>query len=164
IETVVILRSDGTFTRLFRYLGKGDEVFSKDGRFTWNTAGSTVTLAGDAPYQVGENHLRRLAPDGARVTGALAGRHILAQAPVAGVTERYWKLVELNGQPLPTLDRQPWLILKDADHERVWRLQHLHGLLRAGFGRLSPQLRPDSHDLHGVHLGHGGGTGFLRGA
>jgi heat shock protein HslJ len=115
IETVVILRSDGTFTRLFKYLGKGDEIFSKDGRITWNAAGSTVMLAGDAQYLVGENHLARLAPDGSRVTGALADRYVLTKVPESGVTERYWKLVELNGQPLPKLDRAPWLILKDAD-------------------------------------------------
>src|SRR5262249_13111241 len=115
IETVVILKSDGTFTRHFKYLGKGDEVFSKEGRFTWNAAGNTVTLAGDAQYLVGENHLTRLAPDGSRVTGALADRYILAKIPEGGVTERYWKLVELNGQPLPKLDREPWLILNEAD-------------------------------------------------
>ena len=115
IETVVVLRSDGTFTRLFKYLGKGDEVFSKDGRFTWNAVGSIVTLAGDAQYLVGENHLTRLAPDGSRVTGALADRYVLTKVPEGGVTERYWKLVELNGQPLPKLDREPWLILKEAD-------------------------------------------------
>ena len=115
IETVVILKSDGTFTRHFKYLGKGDEVFSKEGRFTWNAAGSTVTLAGDAQYLVGENHLTRLAPDGSRVTGALADRYVLAKVPEGGVTERYWKLVELNGQPLPKLDREPWFILNEAD-------------------------------------------------
>jgi copper homeostasis protein (lipoprotein) len=104
IETVVILKSDGTFTRHFKYLGKGDEVFSKEGRFTWNAAGSIVTLAGDAQYLVGENHLTRLALDGSRVTGALADRYVLAKVPEGGVAERYWKLVELNGQPLPKLE------------------------------------------------------------
>ena len=115
IETVVILRSDGTFTTHFRYLGKGDEVLSKEGRFTWNAAGSIVTLAGDAQYLVGENHLRRLAIDGSRVSGRLADRYVLAKVPEGGVAERYWKLVELNGQPLPKLDRKPWLILREAD-------------------------------------------------
>ena len=115
IETVVILRFDGTFTKHFKYLGRGDEVFSKEGRFTWNAAGSIVTLAGDAQYQVGENHLTRLARDGSRVAGALADRYVLAKIPDGGVTERYWKLVELNGQPLPKLDRKPWLILREAD-------------------------------------------------
>ena len=64
---------------------------------------------------MGENHLTRLAPDGSRVTGALADRYVLAKVPKGGVTERYWKLVELNGQPLPKLDRAPWLILEEAN-------------------------------------------------
>lgn len=115
IETVVILKSDETFTTLSRYLGKGDEVFSKEGRFTWNAAGSIVALAGDAQYLVGENHLTRLAADGSRVTGALADRYVLAKLPEGGIVERYWKLVEVNGQPLPKLDRAPWLILREAD-------------------------------------------------
>ena len=115
IETVVILNSDGTFTTHFRYLGKGDEVFSKEGRFTWSATGNIVTLAGDAQYLVGENHLTRLAADGSRITGALADHYVLAKIPEGGVTERYWKLVELNGQPLPKLDHAPWLILEEAD-------------------------------------------------
>jgi heat shock protein HslJ len=115
IETVVILNSDGTFTTHFRYLGKGDEVFSKEGRFTWNAAGSIVTLPGDAQYLVGENHLTRLAADGSRVTGALAEHYVLAKIAEGGITERYWRLVELNGQPLPKLDHAPWLILREAD-------------------------------------------------
>ena len=115
IETVVILKSDGTFTTHYRYLGKGDEVSSKEGRFTWNAAGSIVTLADDAQYLVGENHLTRLARDGSRVTGALADCYVLAKVPEGGVTERYWKLVELNGHPLPKLDRAPWLILREAN-------------------------------------------------
>lgn len=29
-----------------------------------------------------------------------------------GITERYWKLVELNGRPVPALQREPYLILR----------------------------------------------------
>ena len=115
LETVVILKPDGSFSMLYRYLGKGDEVISQNGRFTWNAAGSIVTLAGDAQYQVGENHLRRLAADRSRFTGAQADRFVLTRVPTSGVTERYWRLVELNGRSLPKLDRKPWLILKEAD-------------------------------------------------
>jgi len=115
IETVVVLRSDGTFTSLARYLGKGDQVFSKDGHFTWNAEGNTVALASGARYLVGENHLTRLALDGSRVTGAHADRYVLTKVPDGALTERYWRLVELNGKPLPKLDRQPWFILRETD-------------------------------------------------
>jgi heat shock protein HslJ len=115
VETVVILRSDGIFTTLYRYLGKGEEVSSREGRFSWNAAGSIVMLAGDAQYLVGENHLTLLGPDGSRFTGAQADRFVLTKVPAGGVKERYWQLAELNGQPLPKLERKPWLILREAN-------------------------------------------------
>jgi heat shock protein HslJ len=117
IETVVILKADGHFTTLTRYLGKGIEIFSEEGHFTWDSTGSIVTL-GEQQYQVGENHLTHLARDGSRITGELADRHILTQIPAEGIVGRYWKLVELNGKPLPSLMRTPWLTL-DAKEGRV---------------------------------------------
>lgn len=116
IETVVVLAKDGTCSTHWKYLGKGDEVYSEQGRFTWNPAGNIVTLAGARPalYFVGENRLTRLALDGSRITGALAAHYVLTKL-AAGVTERYWKLVELNGRPVPTLQREPYLILEAAD-------------------------------------------------
>src|SRR5690606_28675152 len=66
------------------------------------------------PYFVAENRLIRLALDGSRITGDLAENYVLAKLP-DGVTEKYWKLVELNGRPVPALEREPYLILGTAD-------------------------------------------------
>jgi len=119
IETVVLLGSDGTYRTRRKYLGKNDRVFSDQGRFTWNEAGDTVTFMGEEPlrYFVGENRLTRLALDGARITGPLAEHYVLTKL-TGGVTETYWKLVELRGRPLPALEREPHLILK-AEGGRV---------------------------------------------
>lgn len=116
IETVVILTKDGTYSTHSKYLGKGDKVFSEQGSFTWNEAGNTVTFAGREParYFVGENRLTRLALDGSRIISALAEHYVLAKL-TDGVTEKYWKLVELKGTPVPALEREPHLILKAAD-------------------------------------------------
>ncbi|MEO6824859.1 MAG: META domain-containing protein [Nitrosospira sp.] len=116
IETVVVLAKDTTYSTHSKYLGKGNKVFSEQGNFTWNEAGNTVTLAGPEParYFVGENRLTRLALDGSRITGVLAENYVLVKLP-DGVTDKYWKLVELNGQPVPALEREPHLILKAAD-------------------------------------------------
>jgi heat shock protein HslJ len=35
--------------------------------------------------------------------------------PAEGITEKYWKLMELRGQPVPTLEQEPHLILKAQD-------------------------------------------------
>lgn len=119
IETVVILANDGTYRTRLKYLSKNDQVFSDQGRFTWNEAGNTVMFAGREParYFVGENRLTRLALDGSRITGTLAEHYVLTKIS-EGVTEKYWKLVELRGQPVPKLEREPHLILK-AEGGRV---------------------------------------------
>ncbi|MGE4322957.1 MAG: copper resistance protein NlpE N-terminal domain-containing protein [Sphingobium sp.] len=113
IDTVVILQSDGTYRSQSRYVGRDEKVFTEQGRFAWNAAGNTVTLAADQPvrYFVGENRLTRLAPDGSPVTGPMAALYVLARQ-TDSVTEKYWKLVELNGRPVQTLEREPHLILK----------------------------------------------------
>lgn len=116
IETVVILESDGTYNIQSKYLDKGAEIFSEQGSFTWNEEGNTVTLEGEQPVQyfVGENRLTRRALDGSRITGELAENYVLDKL-TGSVTEKYWKLVELNGQLVPSLEREPHLILKAAD-------------------------------------------------
>jgi heat shock protein HslJ len=116
IETVVTLAADGTYRAQSRYLERDVEPTVERGRFTWNAAGDTITLAGDRParYFVGENRLIRLALDGSRITGGLAEHYVLTRIG-EGITEKYWKLVELNGRPVPALDREPHLILKAGD-------------------------------------------------
>jgi heat shock protein HslJ len=53
-------------------------------------------------------------PDRSHNAGPLAEHHVVAKL-ADGVTEKYWKLVELNGRPVPVLDCEPHLILKAAD-------------------------------------------------
>jgi len=115
IETVVVLKSDGAYRTQSRYLERGERIYSAQGHFTWNEAGDTITLDEQAPgrYFVGENRLTHLALDGSRITGRLAEHYVLTK--LADVTEKYWKLVELNGRPVPALQREPHLILKAED-------------------------------------------------
>lgn len=113
IETVVILAKDGSYSTHSKYLGRDGKVFSEQGSFAWNEEGNTVTLAGSQParYFVGENRLTRVALDGSLITGVLAEHYVLAKL-TDGVTEKYWKLVELNGRPVPALKREPHFILR----------------------------------------------------
>ncbi|MCW5619581.1 MAG: META domain-containing protein [Burkholderiales bacterium] len=113
IDTVVTLANDGTYRTQSKYLGKDDQVFSEEGSFTWNEAGNTVTLPGREPakYFVGENRLTRLALDGSRISGSLAEHYVMTKI-TDGVIGKYWKLIELNGQPVPALEREPHFILK----------------------------------------------------
>lgn len=113
IETLVTLRTDGRYSSSARYLGKNDKPFTEEGTFQWDATGGVITLSGQEPvrYRVGENRLIRLAMDGSSITGTLADHYVLAKE-MGGITETYWKLVELNGQPVPALEREPHLILK----------------------------------------------------
>lgn len=119
IKTTVVLLDDETYRMQSVYLGREGGPFTEEGQLTWNEAGDTITLDGPQPvrYFVGENQLFHLNLDGTRVTGELAEHYILAKQ-TDGVTEKYWKLVELNGQPVPTLEREPHMILK-AEGGRV---------------------------------------------
>lgn len=113
IETVVTLKTDGTYATTSRYLGRDGAPIASSGNFTWSGDGSSISLSGEEParYLVGESRLTRLALDGSRVTGALADHYVLAKMSDI-ITEKYWKLVELRGQPVPPLDIEPHLILK----------------------------------------------------
>ncbi|MHC1777781.1 MAG: copper resistance protein NlpE N-terminal domain-containing protein [Lentimicrobium sp.] len=108
IATTITLNKDLTYKISTVYKGKTIKFYESDGRFTWNEAGSTVILEGipNAPnqYLVAENKLIQLDMEGKRITGALADKYILnktVQAVVdAGITDKKWKLVELNGKPV----------------------------------------------------------------
>ncbi|MET4898699.1 META domain-containing protein [Sphingomonadaceae bacterium jetA1] len=113
IETIVTLKADGSYASRSRYLGRDSKPFTEDGTFRWDAAGGTITLSGQEParYRVGENRLVRLALDGTPITGALADHYVLEKSS-EGITEKYWKLVELNGRPVAATEQQPHLILK----------------------------------------------------
>jgi copper homeostasis protein (lipoprotein) len=119
IETVLVLNGDGSYAEHTKYLEEDPILFSTEGQFMWNEAGNTVTLEGPEParYFVGENHLVHLALDGSRVEGPLAESYVLTKVSES-VTERRWKLVELNGRPVPALEREPYFTLH-SDEGRV---------------------------------------------
>ena len=81
IETVITLHSDGTYERSMLYLEEAVAVQRDKGVFTWNTAGSEVTLESDGEavvsYQVGENQLFHLDGEGQRISGDLAAYYVL---------------------------------------------------------------------------------------
>jgi heat shock protein HslJ len=104
IETSITLKSDGTFKRSMKYLGKEDNNFFDEGNFVWNEAGSKVTLTSSdgspQQYQVGENVLFHLDQQGNRITGDLAENYKLAKNPVdPRLEDKKWILKELMGKP-----------------------------------------------------------------
>lgn len=82
IKTEITLGKD-TYTKKMTYLGKPEtNSFETSGKYSWNEAGSIITLDGeDEPdkYQVAENLLYSLDMDGNRITGDLADFYILTK-------------------------------------------------------------------------------------
>ncbi|GHT99877.1 hypothetical protein FACS1894142_7850 [Spirochaetia bacterium] len=80
INVEITLGNDGTYSISYQYIDRGEEVFTENGTFQWNDAGSAITLdVKDMPphYQVGENTLIQLDMAGKKITGVLADNYIL---------------------------------------------------------------------------------------
>lgn len=119
IETVVTLQDDGTYRRSLYYIDESPSPDVETGTFTWNDAGSSVTLSSDASapqqYQVGEHRLFKLDMQGQRIEGDLADRYVLHQhLQDPAIEDVQWQLIELNGQSIEPEDSQtqPFLVLQ----------------------------------------------------
>lgn len=112
ILTELELHSDLTYELSTQYQGATDEIFKEKGVFKWDDAGRKITLITDGnqvnrQYQVGENVLFSLDGDGNRITGDLAEMFILRkQGYDYSITEKYWKLLTLNGKPISKKENQ----------------------------------------------------------
>ncbi|MCF1716687.1 copper resistance protein NlpE N-terminal domain-containing protein [Flavihumibacter sp. RY-1] len=118
IETTLQLMKDKTYTLTRIYLGKSSEPITSSGSFTWDANGANIQLSGEDPgkFKVGENQLMHLDKDGNRIMGELASKYVLTK-DLSGLTEKYWKLVELNGKPVTKTDdmrKEPHMILHTA--------------------------------------------------
>jgi len=129
IETVVVLDKEGEYRMWSRYLGKDTGVIAEQGQFAWNDAGSAVRFLGPSNMQflVGENRLIRLAQDGSRMGGKIGEAYVLTRLG-EGIAGKYWKLIELNGKPVPKLEREPYVLLD----EEGGRLSGFGGCNRLG--------------------------------
>ena len=118
IETRVTLHADGTFNRSMLYIDESLMPSTDSGTFTWNAAGSEVTLntGNDAQqYKVGENRLFHLDRSGERITGDLADQYVLEKhMRDLAIEDRRWKLVELRGKPIESSDATLMLRAEDS--------------------------------------------------
>ncbi len=122
IQTILTLNSDLTYVLKRRYVGREGGFRETKGSFTWTTEGRQILLPEAEPIQflVGENRLVQLDRAGQRITGDRARQYELGKTP-DGLTETYWKLIELMGNkigPTPQDRREPHLMLK-TENNRV---------------------------------------------
>ncbi len=129
INTAITLRSDGTYKLSTRYLERSDSIFTESGTFTWDNAGSQVTLSEDnRQFLVGENKLFQLDMEGNRITGDLAEHYILNKVEES-IVGPYWKLVELGGKPIApgSTQKEPYIQLSE-NNDRVAATGGCNGL------------------------------------
>jgi len=117
IQTMIKLNKDNSYTIQTKYLGKGTEVLEDKGKVFWNKDGFNLLLISgdDSSYvKLALNQLTLLDAEAKVVTGQYASFYVLKKDKFV-ITEKYWKLVELNGKPLPNVKREkePFIVLKD---------------------------------------------------
>lgn len=121
ITTMISLSKNQTYRLTMTHTGNEGRNTTYSGKFSWNDQGNIITLenAGTMPanYLVGENRLIQLDRSGNQITGALAGKYILSKS-AREITERYWKLTELYGKPVPAdsnFATEPFIIFKERE-------------------------------------------------
>jgi heat shock protein HslJ len=116
LQTQIVLNKDLTYVLETRYNGKDEKIFQTKGTFTWDTNGSKISLDPDnQSYLVGENRLFHLDIDGNRITGNLADNYILEKEKTE-LKGKYWKLSELNGQPVKAENREPFITFYEEEN------------------------------------------------
>lgn len=110
IQTQLVLNKDLSYSLKTRYNGKSDSIFQTKGTFKWNENRSSITLdnLNKHLYQVGENRLIQRDKDGSPVTEGLTNKFILQKEKIE-LTGNYWKLTMLNGKPVKTSSREPFV-------------------------------------------------------
>jgi len=80
METTIELKTDSTYSRIIKYLGKKENGFTASGKWTWIN-GSVISLGsikeGPNQYFVAEGKLIQLDMSGNRITGELAAKYEL---------------------------------------------------------------------------------------
>jgi len=127
IQSEIRLKKGRTYEIALKYLGKSEVVIRNSGPFKWDEAGNKITLVNinsklePNQYFVGENSLTKTDMKGNRIQGSLSDRYDL-QKDKNSITERYWKLIELNGQKVPESEnpkKEAHIILKIKDNQVI---------------------------------------------
>lgn len=107
IKVTIIVDTTGNYTKEAFYLGKG-LAHNEMGVIEWDATGNQITLVPEreenakSQLKVSENKLTMLDLEGKEIVGELADNYVLTKRNYIQVEglQKYWKLVELMGQPV----------------------------------------------------------------
>jgi len=104
IQTRIELQPEGIYTMQTMYIDRSEEVFTQSGKFEWDASKSIITFDNDFVRQcLLEDNTLFVLVDGEKHTGEIADSYILVKVDMA-LVEKYWKLVELYGNPVVAND------------------------------------------------------------
>lgn len=116
LQTTIVLNKDQSYEKTTRYLGKEMDAIVKTGKFSWDKDGQNIVLEGNpgeeaTHYFVMENKIRQLDINGKEIATENKGQYELPK--VSNLVDRYWKLVEIFGQPVDSTGmKEPHLIFQ----------------------------------------------------
>ena len=101
-QTVLKINKDLTYSLISQRKGKSDNATEWKGHFKWNDKGSAITLANNdqngqpLKFQIGENRVMQLDAKGNKISGDSTDLTKMNDS----ITNKYWRLVELNGKAI----------------------------------------------------------------
>lgn len=111
IVVEIRINENNTYEKVMDYLGKGENKFRESGSFEWNDIGRRIKISDESSntsewYLVGENELIALDTKGNKIRNSIPEEmYILNKIDNDYViTEKYWKLIELNGKNILPLN------------------------------------------------------------
>ncbi|MBK8701998.1 MAG: copper resistance protein NlpE N-terminal domain-containing protein [Saprospiraceae bacterium] len=110
ISTMIRLNKDMSYIMESNYMGKSGDIQRQRGTIAWNAADSTLSFSPIAgkpnafKYWASENRITQLDDNGKKIKGDLAANYILTK-DAGGITEKYWKLIEVNGEKSAMSDK-----------------------------------------------------------
>lgn len=125
IVSTLELNNDLTYRMQSALMDEPDQITTTQGSFKWSRDGRNITLKDSRTmdktiYQVGENRLIKQSGNTGKVTDA--SQFVLEKVKPDEITEKYWKLIEIEGQPVVVDDRmrsEPYIILKKENNRLV---------------------------------------------
>lgn len=129
IEVELRISYDMTYDRVMTYIGKDDNRFSDKGKIEWDDTGGKIRLINsESPdeanswFRVGEHRLIMLDIEGNPIKSNISPDFYILNKIDSDwvITEKYWKLIELNGKNIPRTEesrREAHLILKEKDNK-----------------------------------------------
>ncbi|OYU94458.1 MAG: hypothetical protein CFE21_15735 [Bacteroidetes bacterium B1(2017)] len=124
IQTVLQIFPDNTYKLITKWIGKGDDVFEEKGKFLWKKEGNYIVMlkdgftSADSSFALLSKDRLTLLDQNCKRIGGVAGPYYILTRDAGGLSDKYWKLTELNGKTINpgTGAKTPFLYINPKDN------------------------------------------------